>query len=261
MKEGTVAIGNSEVDYAVFGRGSRNMLMIPGLSLRDVRGSGGGLALAYRSFSKEFTVYCVDKKRDLPENCTIADLAEDYAAAMTALGLRSACVFGVSQGGMIAMYLAVNHPELVEKLVLGVTAARTNEVLTGCVRRWTQHAQAGDYEALALDFLPRYYSEGYLRRYGLLLKGLAKTVRPSDPARFIALARACVTCDILDRLPEIRCPVLVLGAGQDQILTGQASRDIAGALDCECHIYEDLGHAAFEEDKDFNRRVLEFFLR
>ena len=36
---------------------------------------------------------------------------------------------GVSQGGMIAQYLAIDHPDLVERLVLAVTAPRVNEII------------------------------------------------------------------------------------------------------------------------------------
>ena len=39
---------------------------------------------------------------------------------------------------------------------------------------------------------------------------------------------------------------------------GQASVEIAEKLGCECFLYEDLGHAAYEEAKDFNERVLRF---
>ena len=55
------------------------------------------------------------------------DMAEDLAFGMQTLGITRAKVLGVSQGGMIAQYLAIDHPELVDRLVLAVTLSRPNE--------------------------------------------------------------------------------------------------------------------------------------
>ena len=35
--------------------------------------------------------------------------------------------------------------------------------------------------------------------------------------------------------------------------------EIANKLECEFYIYKGLGHALYEEAKDFNKRVLQFF--
>ena len=53
--------------------------------------------------------------------------------------------------------------------------------------------------------------------------------------------------------------VLVLGGGKDQIVTGEASLEIARKLGCESYIYEDLSHEAYNEAKDFNQRIFTFF--
>ena len=87
---------------------------------------------------------------------------------------------------------------------------------------------------------------------------LARFARPKDPERFVRLARACLTCDAYDRLSAITAPTLVLGGGEDRVVTAEASHEIAERLGCEIHIYDGLGHAAYEESADFNRRVKRF---
>ena len=77
--------------------------------------------------------------------------------------------------------------------------------------------------------------------------------------RFITLAKACLTCCTYDDLEKIKCPVLVLGGGKDKIVTGEASREIAEKLGCKYYIYDDLSHEAYNEAKDFNRRIYDFF--
>ena len=53
--------------------------------------------------------------------------------------------------------------------------------------------------------------------------------------------------------------MLVLGGAKDKIVTPQATEEIAGKLGCPVYMYPDLGHFAYEEAKDFNQRILDFF--
>ena len=68
-----------------------------------------------------------------------------------------------------------------------------------------------------------------------------------------------MTCNAYDELERIKCPVFVIGGSEDKIVGEEASLEIAKKLNCDIYIYKDLGHAIYEEAKDFNRRVLEFF--
>jgi len=258
LTESAVSIGSGSISYAAFGTGDKPFVIIPGLSLRDVKGAGMGLALMYRSFAKDYRVYVIDKNTVIRENCTVADLAEDTAAAMTALKITDACVMGISLGGMIAQELAVRHPEPVHKLVLGVTASRVNDTLSSAVGTWIALAGNGDFGGIVKDMMKVMYSADYVKRYGWMFPLMAKFAKPADDERFIRLAKACLTCDTYDRLGEITCPTLVLGGADDKIVTGEASLEIADRLGCEIHMYERLGHSAYEEAADFNERVYNF---
>ena len=111
-KEGTITIAKGSIDYVTFGKGSRDLVLIPGLvlGLKRIKGTSLQLALSYRMFAKDFRVWFFDHRDDLPESVTVRDLADDLAEAMQAAGIRQADVLGVSQGGMIAQYLALDHP-------------------------------------------------------------------------------------------------------------------------------------------------------
>ena len=63
-----------------------------------------------------------------------------------------------------------------------------------------------------------------------------------------------------EALEKIKCPVIVLGGRQDKVVTGSASEEIAEKLGCKIHMYDGLGHAAYEEARDFNQIVFEFFI-
>ena len=248
------------MDYAVFGKGKTPLVILPGLTLRDVHGAGAGLAWMYRCFARDYRVYVLDKNTDIPEGCTVADLAEDAAAAMQALHITDACLLGVSLGGMIAQELAITHPHLVNKLVLGVTASRTNDTMRAVVGRWIAQAESGDFGSIVRDMLTLMYSDAYAKRYRWLFPILAKFAKPKDAPRFVRLAQACLTCRVYERLEQIRVPTLVLGGAADRIVGASASLEIAEKISCEIYMYEGLGHAAYEEAKDFNLRIQRFLL-
>ena len=251
----TLKIGDTEMDYACFGKGKKPLIMIPGLTLKRVKGSALPLAMMYRCFVKDYRVYVFDRKEEIPEGYTVKDIADDIAYAMEVLKIEKADIFGVSQGGMVAQYLALEYPKLVNKLVLAVTLSRENSTVKSVIENWISLTEKEDYKELVSDMLNKMYSDSYLKRYSAFVPVLAKIGKPKDAARFIKLAKACVTCDTYERLGEITCPVFVIGGKQDKIVTGEASEEMAEKLGCEIYMYEHLGHSAYEEAKDFNSRV------
>lgn len=261
LKEQKVQTGDTAVDCISFGRGARPLVMIQGLNTRGVKGAGAGLAWMYRLIARDFRVYLFDRRPDVCEGITIRDLAGDVACAMDALGIQNADVLGVSQGGMIAQYLAIERPDLVRRLVLAVTLCRPNAAVTEAITKWIQLANEGKMKALVTDMAQRMYSDRYLRIYKPLLPLLTLVQTPKDVPRFTALAASCLTCDTWEQLEDIRCPVMVIGGKQDKLVTAEASVEMAQKLGCSLYLYEVLGHAAYEEAaKDFNRRVYDFFI-
>ena len=135
-KEAKLTIKNGEIDYITFGKGKRALVMIQGLNTNGIRGSGLSLAFMYRIFAKDFTVYLFDRRPNFTDKTTVRELANDIAESMDILGISNACVLGVSQGGMIAQYLAIDRPDLVEKLVLAVTLSRNNDTVISTINNW-----------------------------------------------------------------------------------------------------------------------------
>lgn len=256
----TLEKDGTDLDCVAFGRGDNALILIPGLSFQRVKNAAAPLAYLYRIFAKKYTIYVVDKKATVPDGYTVREMAGDVAFVMERLRLRTADVFGVSQGGMIAQYLAIDHPQLVHRLVLGVTASRKNAVMEEAVNGWIKMAERREYEAFVRDMFEKMYSEAYLKKYRRLLPILTKIGRPKDFSRFIALAKACLTCDSYPELHKITCPAFVIGGRQDRVVTGAASEEIAAALGCKIYMYDTLGHAAYEEAPDYNQRIYQFLI-
>ena len=190
---------------------------------------------------------------------TTREMAGDLKEAMAALGLSQAAVVGVSQGGMIAQWLAIDHPDRVRKLVLTVTLSRPNDTVRAVIARWTEMAKRGDYRGIMLDTAERSYSEKRLRQARLEYRLLGSVGKPGSFDRFLTQAESCVTHDAYDRLDGIRCPTLVIGGTDDRIVTGAASEEIAAKIPgSSLVLYEGLGHGLYEEAPDFITRVADF---
>ena len=65
-KNGSIKIDNTEMDYIVFGNGSKPLIMIPGLGegLKTVKGTAIPFAMMYREVAKEYKVYCFFETHD-----------------------------------------------------------------------------------------------------------------------------------------------------------------------------------------------------
>lgn len=141
-----IKIGDTDMDYISFGNGNKSLVIIPGLgdALKTVKGSAVTFALMYKLFAKDYKVYVFSRKNKLKQDCSTRDMATDLADVMNQLNITKAFVLGVSQGGMIAQYLAIDYPELVEKLVLAVTLCQPNETSKSVISNWLLLAKEKD---------------------------------------------------------------------------------------------------------------------
>ena len=260
-KNGRLHLPSADMDYIRFGSGEKTLVMLPGVGdgLKTVSGMALPFALLYRGLVKDFTVYAFSRRRELPAHMSTREMAADLNEAMETLSLSGAAVLGVSQGGMIAQWLAIDHADKVSKLVLTVTLARPNDTVRDVIARWTEMAERGDYRGIMLDTAERSCSEKRRRLARLEYRLLGDLGKPESFARFLTQAESCVTHDAWAELPRIACPTLVIGGTDDRIVTGRASAEIAERIpDSRLYLYAGLGHGLYEEAADWLDRVADF---
>ena len=260
-KNGSVELSNGTMDYIRFGHGPKPLVMIPGVGdgLKTVRGMALPFAILYRSLAKDFTVYVFSRRRQLAPHMTTRDMAEDLNGALETLHLSSCAVVGVSQGGMIAQWLAIDHPDKVERLVLTVTLSRPNATVRDVIARWTDMARRGDHRGVMLDTAERSYTEKRLKKVKRQYKLIGDLGKPKSFERFLIQAESCATHDAYDQLERIGCSTLVIGGRDDRIVTGKASEEMAERISrCRLSMYDGLGHGLYEEAPDFLKQVRDF---
>ncbi|WP_343209836.1 alpha/beta hydrolase [Anaerolentibacter hominis] len=260
-QNGKLEFEETDMDYICFGRGEKNLIFIPGLGdgLKTVKGTAVAFALMYRIYALKYRVFVFSRKNLLPEGYSTRDMANDVKEAMVRLKIAKADIIGVSQGGMIAQYLAIDYPAMVHKLILAVTSPRPNETLTAAAEHWIALARSGDYKNIFIDTAERSYTDRYLKKFRRLYPVLTRLGKPRDFDRFIIQADACIRHNAIDELDKIKCPACIIGADNDKIVGRNASLEIADRIEgSRIFIYPDMGHGVYEEAKDFNERVLNF---
>lgn len=207
-------------------------------------------------FAQHFRVIAPDMRgygrssppRDFPPDFYQRD-ADDMAALLRAADAYPAHVLGWSDGGIVALALAVRHPDLVRTLI----------VVSGQAYQLPQEREA--WRRL-IDTST--WSEGALRRFveaqgprnwpGILERMFAGYVRILEEQGG-EIVRA--------RLGEIHCPTLIIHGENDDTVPVSHAHDLHRAVaGSQVHIYPDTGHLPHREhEEDFRARVLAFLRR
>lgn len=194
---------------------------------------------------------------------TMAEYAADALALLDHVGWRTARVFGISFGGMVAQEIAVTAPERVERLVLACTSSGGAGGASYPLHT-LEDLEAEARAELGLRLMDTRFSAQWLADHPLdkaLAEQLASRAQPSDPERRRGmreqlLARA--DHDVTDRLARITCPTMIAAGRYDGIAPLANSEAIAARIPhAKLKVYEG-GHGFFAQDGAAIPDLLEF---
>jgi 3-oxoadipate enol-lactonase len=203
----------------------------------------------------------VGKSSRVTDPFSIADLADDAAAVLDALGWDSAHVVGISMGGMVAQELALRHPQRVRTLTLGCTycggegsALTSNEVFA----KLSEAMMSGDRDrAIATSFEVN-ISPGYgadQSAYGTFYE--MATALPTPVPVIMLQAQAVQSHDTLSRLGEIQVPTLVIHGTVDEMLPYSNAVLIAARIPgARLVTLEDVGHMFWWEQPERSAQAI-----
>lgn len=249
------------MEYCKFGNGEKPFVIIPGISLKSVVASADAVEGQFKDFSNDFTVYLFDRKLNVKNDYSIKNMADDTAKAMTILGIENAVLYGVSQGGMIAQTIAINYPNLVSKLALASTVSRITPELENSLENGVLFAKNNKVNELVECFVDSIYSPQTLEKFRDYLINQCGDVSVENLEQFYYIAKGTSGFDVYNDLSKIECPVIVMGGKLDKVLGIQGAYDIAEKLDCECYVYDDYGHAVYDEAPDFLKRIYDYIIK
>ena len=201
------------------------------------------------------------------EPYTIKDLAGDTLAVMRSLDIRQAHIIGISMGGFIALELALNYPEMVEKLILVVTSAGgPGHVSPGhdvmAVMMPVPGVEIGEAarKVCAAVSAPG-FAESKPEEFDIFAE-IAR-YRPMSEAAYFRQLAACRGHDVSQRLHQIKAPTLVIHGDVDPLVPLKNGLHLAETIPgATLIVYPNTGHIPeVERVEEFNRDILAFLER
>ncbi len=161
---------------------------------------------------------------------TLENIADDALAVLDAVGVESAAVFGISEGGSAATMLAAAHPERVTAMVQFATYARLSQapdypegIPAATLRTFWQRIREtwGDPGSIQV-WAPTVADDPEVRDWWarMLRSGLS-------PSGARAIGEMYEHCDVRSLLPTIRAPTLVVYRSGDRVVQPEWSRTVA----------------------------------
>ena len=196
----------------------------------------------------------------------IADMADDLAGLMDALGILRAHVLGLSMGGMIAQEFAIRYPSRLDKLVLTGVAGATARSRFDPIASWRfVKDQDPDGMAFAGQQFHWLFSESFLRNdeaVDQVLQMLGSNPNPMGAEAFARQAAAYLEHDVLDRLEAVTAPTLVIAGERDRLTPPWICEEVADHIPrAQLEVVRGPGAShvlPLERPADFNRLVLDF---
>ncbi len=159
---------------------------------------------------------------------TMEELAADVVLALDFLGIEQMHFVGLSIGGMIGQQLALDHANRLHSLMLTGTSPKA---VPGPPEMWPQRfaaiRAAGSVEPIADATMTRWFTEAFRPRRENRWQQVWNMVANTTPEGYIGGAEAIIGFDVLDRLPVVRMPVLVVCGDEDTGTPPEGNRRIA----------------------------------
>jgi pimeloyl-ACP methyl ester carboxylesterase len=184
----------------------------------------------------------------------VAEMTEPCVAFCRALGLEQIRVMCFSLGGMIAQHLALEHPELVERLILLGTGPRGGEDMTFTELSPEEQADPVAF-LLAAFFSPSEASQAaghdYLKRLESRKNDLDLPVSRDSAVAQLAAIREWGTIPATRRyatLKGITHPTLIVHGNKDIVVTPLNAFILTEHLpNAQLIMYPDANHAAYSQ--------------
>ena len=221
-----------------------------------------GYQLGMPRLTRQYTVYLTSRKVGLPRGYTAQDMSEDFCEFIRSEIGEPVHIMGLSSGGSSAMHLAADHPEWVNKLVLGMTGYRLNDHGVRIAALWRDLVLAGDWKALyaqmgvdvAEGSAPEWLIRPLMRWFGGAILGV-----PKDGMDLAVVLESDMHLQVEHKLGQISKPTLVIGGSKDPFYGAENIRETAQRIPgAQLRLIEG-GHAVVKsKPRAFESALLEF---
>jgi pimeloyl-ACP methyl ester carboxylesterase len=263
MEKSQVKTGyfKNNLPYVRINGGQNNLIIFDGLDFNHKPPSGLMLRMSIgwaKRLTTEYTVYLVNRKPDLPIGYSMQNMSNDYATMIREEFEGAVDVIGMSTGGPIAQYFAIDHPDLVRRLVLAMTGYRLTEEGKKLQRHVGDLARQRKWRQAYASLITGVYPRGIKKHlFRLLMWLFGAFSAPDDPSDGLVEIEAEDRHDFGDKLAEIHIPTLVIGGDEDFFYP--ISETAAGITNAKLILYKGYGHdVIFNHSRQFSEDILAF---
>jgi pimeloyl-ACP methyl ester carboxylesterase len=257
---------SNRVPYARLSDKGPTLVIFTGSELEHVpptKMTQQGFLIGLKRLTQQYTVYLMSRRLNLPRGYSAKDMSDDFAGMIRADIGTPVHIMGMSSGGSSAMHFAVDHADLVNKLVLAMTGYRLNANGKEVATIWRDLALAKNwpalYQRMGVDVdegaTPQWLTKLMMRLFGKALLG-----QPKSGMDFAIVLESDMELDVADKLPRITAPTLVIGGANDPFYGADMIRQTAELIpNAELCLIEGGGHAVVKtKTKMFEDRILKF---
>lgn len=196
---------------------------------------------------------------------TLEQMASDVVSVLDATGVGDAHIVGASMGGVIAQGLAILHPERVRSLTLACTACRHHPWRRELLAEWARIALEQGMRAMTTQAARWMIGPRSFRLISPAIGMLGPLAMSRPPHAFAAQVDALLNVDerLIDQLPDIEVPTLVMVGNQDILTPRGDAEDLAELIPtAELAVISGAAHGfMIEHATTFNRLLIDFLRR
>jgi 3-oxoadipate enol-lactonase len=159
---------------------------------------------------------------------TMAELADDLAAALDFLGIDKVQLIGLSIGGMIGQAFATAHGQ---RLISALWSDTSPQTPPGAEAAWAPRIEAvkkaNSLAPLADPTMQRWFTDAFKPRNPGRWKQIHATIAGTTSAGYLGCAAAILNFDFTPKLPSLEVPTLVVCGAMDEGTPPAGNRRIA----------------------------------
>jgi 3-oxoadipate enol-lactonase len=261
----SATVGKYEIRYKDVGAG------FPVLLIHGLAGDHTGWAGQFEAWSGAHRLIAPDTRgagasTQIDEPVTIEALADDFIELMDTLGIRRYHVVGRSMGGCVGQWITLKRPDAVQSLVMLASCGKFDPLAIRCLENMLDALELTQSWAVhARHSVTNFVSHRFFNTQPERVRAIEQLIGNSNrmPACYIQQNKAVRKHDLLERLPEIRCPVLIMSGGRDPLASPIATQWMLERIGHAEHVcFEDLSHFFLMEDPErFMSAMHDWFVR
>jgi 3-oxoadipate enol-lactonase len=187
-------------------------------------------------------------------------LGEDAIALLDSLGIDAVHWVGLSMGGMIGQYLALNHADRLRSLILCDTSAAIPEEALPLWQERIDAARDKGMEALIGAVMERWLSPSFIGENPEMVDRIRNQFLATPVDGYVGCSEAISKLNYLDQLAKINIPTLIIVGEDDPGTPVAASQAMHERIpNSKLIVIPSARHLSnVEQPKLFNTALLDF---